>query len=136
MLDRLASGHSVASVAHDLDLSDQTIYNWRRQDRIDHRLQPGLNTGENGVQRSLNPLGSFHKPSVLRALSSPQADRPTRRPTAGRRSDLPTAFSSSSEARIVALPESTLGDLPSSAVRSRTCSFAGDRQRRVRSLGR
>jgi len=28
-------------VAHDLDLSDQTIYNWRRQDRIDGGLQPG-----------------------------------------------------------------------------------------------
>lgn len=26
VLDRLADGHSVASVAHDLDLSDQTIY--------------------------------------------------------------------------------------------------------------
>ena len=27
VLDRLGDGHSVASVAHDLDLSDQTIYN-------------------------------------------------------------------------------------------------------------
>ena len=47
VLDRLAGGHSVASVAHDLDLSDQTIYNWRRQDRIDRGLQPGLSTREN-----------------------------------------------------------------------------------------
>lgn len=39
VLDRLADGHSVASVAHDLDLSDQTIYNWRRQDRIDRGLE-------------------------------------------------------------------------------------------------
>ena len=46
VLDRLAGGHSVASVAHDLDLSDQTIYNWRRQDRIDRGLQPGLSTRE------------------------------------------------------------------------------------------
>ncbi len=45
VLDRLAEGHSVASVAHDLDLSDQTIYNWRRQDRIDRGLLPGLNSG-------------------------------------------------------------------------------------------
>ncbi|MGC1270641.1 MAG: IS3 family transposase, partial [Croceibacterium sp.] len=30
-----------------LDLSDQTIYNWRRQDRIDRGLQSGLSTAEN-----------------------------------------------------------------------------------------
>lgn len=47
VLDLLAEGRSVASVAHDLDLSDQTIYNWRRQDRIDRGLQPGLSTAEN-----------------------------------------------------------------------------------------
>ncbi len=47
VLDRLAEGHSVASVARDLDLSDQTIYNWRRQDRIDRGLQPGRTTQEN-----------------------------------------------------------------------------------------
>lgn len=35
VLDLLAGGGSVATVAHDLDISDQTIYNWRRQDRID-----------------------------------------------------------------------------------------------------
>ena len=47
VLDLLAEGKSVASVAHDLDLSDQTIYSWRRQDRIDRGLQPGLRTAEN-----------------------------------------------------------------------------------------
>lgn len=48
VLDLLEEGRSVAAVAHDLDLSDQTIYNWRRQDRIDRGLQPGLSTAENG----------------------------------------------------------------------------------------
>jgi len=47
VLDLLAAGRSVASVAHDLDISDQTIYNWRRQDRIDRGHQPGLSTAEN-----------------------------------------------------------------------------------------
>jgi len=47
VLDLLEEGRSVASVAHDLDLSDQTIYNWRRQDRIDRGLQSGLSTAEN-----------------------------------------------------------------------------------------
>ena len=46
VLDLLAEGRSVASVAHDLDVSDQTIYNWRRQDRIDRGDQPGLTTAE------------------------------------------------------------------------------------------
>ena len=46
VLDLLAEGRSVASVAHDLDVSDQTIYNWRRQDRIDSGMQPGLSTTE------------------------------------------------------------------------------------------
>ena len=47
VLDLLAEGRSLSSVAHDLDLSDQTIYNWRRQDRIDRGLQPGLSTAGN-----------------------------------------------------------------------------------------
>src|SRR3546814_844175 len=46
VLDLLAEGRSVASVAHDLDVSDQTIYNWRRQDRIDRGEQPGLTRSE------------------------------------------------------------------------------------------
>jgi transposase len=48
VLDLLAEGRSVASVAHDLDVSDQTIYNWRRQDRIDRGEQAGLTTAEKG----------------------------------------------------------------------------------------
>jgi transposase-like protein len=32
VFDLLAEGRIVASVAHDLGISDQTIYNWRRQD--------------------------------------------------------------------------------------------------------
>ena len=41
VLDLLAAGRSVASLAEDLEVSDQTIYNWRRQDRIDRGLEPG-----------------------------------------------------------------------------------------------
>ena len=47
VLDLLGDGKSVASIAHDLDVSDQTIYSWRRQDRIDRGMQPGLKTAEN-----------------------------------------------------------------------------------------
>jgi transposase len=48
VLDLLAEGRSVASVANDLDVSDQTIYSWRKQDRIDRGLVPGLSTKEAG----------------------------------------------------------------------------------------
>jgi transposase-like protein len=42
----LAEGRSVASVAHDLDVSDQTLYTWRRQERVDRGEVAGLTTSE------------------------------------------------------------------------------------------
>ena len=45
VLDLLAVGGSVASLAADFGLSDQTIYNWRRQELID----TGETTGTDGV---------------------------------------------------------------------------------------
>ena len=46
VLDLIESGRKIADVASDLGISDQTIYSWRRQDRIDRGLEPGLATGE------------------------------------------------------------------------------------------
>lgn len=46
VLDLLEAGRSVADVARDLDISDQSIYAWRRQDRIDRGLVPGLTSAE------------------------------------------------------------------------------------------
>ena len=46
VLDLVESGRSVADVARDLGVSDQTIYNWRRQDRIDRGLEPGATSTE------------------------------------------------------------------------------------------
>ena len=46
VLDLLAAGRSVASLSADLGVSDQTIYNWRRQDAVDRGLEPGLTSGE------------------------------------------------------------------------------------------
>ncbi|NOV98976.1 transposase-like protein [Isoptericola halotolerans] len=45
-MDLLESGRKVADVAGDLEISDQTIYSWRRQDRIDKGLEPGLTSTE------------------------------------------------------------------------------------------
>ena len=46
VLDLVEAGRSVADVARDLEISDQSISTWRRQDRIDRGLQPGLTSGE------------------------------------------------------------------------------------------
>jgi transposase-like protein len=46
VLDLVEAGRKVAEVAHDLGISDQTIYNWRRQDRIDRGLESGLSSAE------------------------------------------------------------------------------------------
>lgn len=46
VLDLVASGRPSAAVAADLGISDQTIYAWRRQHRIDTGQMPGLTSGE------------------------------------------------------------------------------------------
>ena len=46
VLDLVESGRPVAQVAHDLGLSDQTIYNWRRQHLIDTGQMPGVTSSE------------------------------------------------------------------------------------------
>ena len=48
----LAVGRSVVSLSADLGVSDQTIYNWRRQDQIDRGLQPGITSAKRGELRA------------------------------------------------------------------------------------
>jgi transposase-like protein len=43
VLDFVAAGRPVAQIADDLQISDQTIYDWRRQELIDNGQLPGLN---------------------------------------------------------------------------------------------
>ena len=40
------AGRPIAEVAQALGISDQSIDTWRRQDRIDRGLEPGLTSGE------------------------------------------------------------------------------------------
>ena len=42
VLKLIASGRRVADVARDLDICDQTVYDWRHQDRADPGIEPGL----------------------------------------------------------------------------------------------
>jgi transposase-like protein len=46
VLDLVAAGRSVASIAADLGVSDQTIYTWRKQELIDTGVEAGLTTVE------------------------------------------------------------------------------------------
>lgn len=46
VLDLVASGRPIAEVARVLGISAESIYTWRRQDRIDKGEAPGLSSGE------------------------------------------------------------------------------------------
>lgn len=46
VLDLVEGGRKVADVAVDLGISEQTIYTWRRQARIDAGIEVGLSTSE------------------------------------------------------------------------------------------
>ena len=52
VLDLLTDGRSVASLSKDLGVSDQTIYNWRRQDLIDRGVEPGSTSVEKAELRA------------------------------------------------------------------------------------
>lgn len=47
VVDLLKSGRSVREVAADLQISEQTIYTWRRQDLIDAGQLPGTTSSDN-----------------------------------------------------------------------------------------
>ena len=47
------SGKSVSQVAKDLGVSEQTLWNWRRQARVDAGEQEGLSTDEREELRRL-----------------------------------------------------------------------------------
>ena len=48
VLDLVEAGRPIAEIAQALGISDQSIYTWRRQDRIDRGLEPGLSSVEQG----------------------------------------------------------------------------------------
>jgi transposase-like protein len=46
VLDLLKAGRTVSQLVRDLQISDQTIYNWRRQELIDTGQMPGLTSAD------------------------------------------------------------------------------------------
>jgi transposase-like protein len=51
-LDLVEAGKSVAEVARLLEVSDQSIYAWRRQEQIDRGELAGLTSAEHGELRA------------------------------------------------------------------------------------
>jgi transposase-like protein len=62
VVDLLAAGRKVADVARDLGVSEQAVYGWRRQERIDRGLDAGLSTVEKAelaaAKRRIRELGA------------------------------------------------------------------------------
>ena len=46
VLDLVQTGRPIAEIAQAPGISTQSIYTWRRQDRIDRGLEPGLTSAE------------------------------------------------------------------------------------------
>lgn len=53
VIDLVEAGRPVAVVAAELGISDQSIYNWRRQARIDAGAEPGMTTAEHAELAAL-----------------------------------------------------------------------------------
>ena len=88
VLDLLASGRRVVDVARDLGVSDQTVYSWRHQERIDAGLEAGLTSAERAelmaARRRIRELETelvIHRKAaeLLKGTTSPKAgSRPPR----------------------------------------------------------
>ena len=88
VLDLIAAGRKVGEVASDLGISGQTVYNWRRQDRIDRGLEAGLSSMEKAKLvaarkriRDLEAELAVHRRAteLLKGESDPKAgSRPSR----------------------------------------------------------
>jgi transposase-like protein len=61
VVDLVEGGHKVSEVAAELQISEQTIYTWRRQARIDAGLEAGITTSEKAE------LPAANKPKALSA---------------------------------------------------------------------
>lgn len=60
VLDLVAAGRPIAQIAADLNIGDQTIYGWRRQELIDTGQLPGLHRAELAqmANRRIRELGT------------------------------------------------------------------------------
>jgi transposase-like protein len=82
VVDLVEGGRKVCDVASELEVSEQTIYTWRRQARVDAGLEAGLSTSEQGelaaAKRRIRELETelaIHRRAteLLKEKSSPKA---------------------------------------------------------------
>ncbi len=88
VLDVIAAGRRVRDVALDLGISEQTVYSWRRQERVDQGVEPGLTSAERAellaARRRIRELEAelaIHRQAaeLLKGTTSPKGDsRPSR----------------------------------------------------------
>jgi transposase-like protein len=83
VLDLISAGRRVADVAHDLGISEQTVYSWRRQERMDQGIEPGLTSVERAelaaARRRIRELEAelaIHRKAaeLLKGTTSPKGD--------------------------------------------------------------
>jgi transposase len=88
VLDLIAAGRGVREVALDLGISEQTVYSWRRQERVDQGIELGLTSAERAelaaARRRIRELEAelaIHRKAaeLLKGTTSPKGDsRPSR----------------------------------------------------------
>ena len=88
VLDLVAAGRPIVDLARDLGISAQSVYTWRRQNRVDKVLEPGLNSAEKweltAAGRRLSGLDAvlaihLRATELLAGVVSPQGgSRPSR----------------------------------------------------------
>ena len=81
VVNRVEGGRKVSEVAAELEVSEQTIYTWRRQARIDAGLEAGVTTPEQQPSHanstssqpgsSLGEIGIPSPTTMLRPSSQP-----------------------------------------------------------------
>ncbi|MFB6398388.1 transposase [Polymorphospora lycopeni] len=79
VLDLLKAGRSVAELVRDLEISDQTIYNWRRQELIDTGQMPGVTSADQAelvaARRRIAELAVHRRAAELLKEVVPPKDR-------------------------------------------------------------
>lgn len=87
VLDLVDAGRRVEDVARDLGISDQTIYSWRHQDRVDRGVEAGLTSTERAellsARRRIRELETelaVHRRAaeLLKGTSTPKGSRQSR----------------------------------------------------------
>ena len=83
VLDLVEEGRPIAEIAAQLEVSGQTIYNWRKQDLVDRGLKPGVTTAESvdlvAARRRIRELETElavtkRANELLRAQTDPKGD--------------------------------------------------------------